>query len=531
MPLNIGSTLIRRPYLPLAFWALSALQMVACIPERPDSQEGAAEGEGGAGDGGTAGAVSGGSGGVGGAVSGGSGGVGGSGGSGSDDACHAIKLLSPEARISLPNTGFGTGHGDFTLDYWAKYHGEFTGERLFHTNEDYSAWYIGCGVANDGVAFCRSYDDSGPGGSGNGNGHSDFSFPTEGWHHVAYVRASNVAYVYVDGVRVASDPIAVEIKAMSPVSIGKLAGYEVSGAAPAFVGPIRFSNVARYTEPFTPETSWRVDEVTVAQYLVDEPLGSSLVDEAGGNNTSTSLADVAISNDDSPCGGVAAWLSAHQGGFCNDAHNKRMNVCGDVAYCTDQTLLKTYTNGLAIDVGFDWPGDDSGFVLNAGGDTAGGNVLIELNSSGTIGAYGPGTTPGLEAPLTPGRHLVSYYASATAHALYIDGVLVAAVGGSGAAPTMVTTQGPGFTLGSRMSNEVPPGEAHWLKFAPFFFHLREAAPSTWSFVGATTAQPTSVVFLDTPGVSESTWASSVGSYIAAGQDGLTWVPTVRDGCF
>ncbi len=468
----------------------------------------------------------------------GTGGGAGAGGGGAvadaNQGCHALKLLSNSARISMYNTGFGTGQGDFTLDLWAKFHGEFEGQRLFDTNEEYLAHHIECTMAPDGESRCRSYPDRCEPACepGHGQGFCKFTFPKAGWHHLAYVRASNVTSVYVDGALVATDSMTVDILAKSAVAIGKPDSGAQLGAAPALVGPLRFSNIARYSGRFTPAMSWPVDAYTVAQYLVEQPLGEALVDEAGDDNTSTSEQDVQAWDQDVPCT-VTAWLSARPGGFCIRGLQQSMNLCGDVRYCDDKTLLKTYEGGLAIDVGFYWAGGDTGYVLNAGGDTGKGeNVLIQLRSSDhSVVASGPGVQDTLVAPIAPGRHLVSYYANTTSRALYIDGALVAEGAGTGTSPRLAATNGPGFRLGARMSDESKLTEQTALTFAPFFFHLREASPAVWSFAGATTASAESVVFFDAAGALGSSWTSSVNSdHVAQGQGGITWTSAAQDEC-
>jgi len=210
-----------------------------------------------------------------------------------------MKLTSATARVSLPNTGFGVGTGDFTLDIWVKVHDEFVGSTLLQLNENYAAWDIRCGLGTN--ILCWSYDDTCPCTSGAGLGFCTAQKPPTGWHHWAYQRQAGSATLWVDGKLESTDGSSTVIQALSPVSIGKPAGYPATEALPALVGPTRFSKVARYAGPFTPEKRWVVDANTVAQWLVDQPLGTTLVDEAGGENTSTSVAQAVAWDQDTPC--------------------------------------------------------------------------------------------------------------------------------------------------------------------------------------------------------------------------------------
>jgi hypothetical protein len=210
-----------------------------------------------------------------------------------------------------------------------------------------------------------------------------------------------------------------------------------------------------------------------------------------------------------------------------------MNICGNVTYCFSSPPNGPYPNGIAIDIGFYWDGTDTGLLVSAGGDITGGNLVVEVTSAGAINAAGPSPAIGsITGSILPGRHLVSYYVSTSAAALYLDGVAVGTKSGSFGVPTLSTAYGPGFTVGSRLSNESPPGPNQWLKFAPFFFHLRNTAtPTAWSLDTSTIKQTSTLAFLEASGVSGSSWTSTGGGLQAAAQDGLAWTSDYMVGCF
>jgi uncharacterized repeat protein (TIGR02543 family) len=235
-------------------------------------------------------------------------------------------------------------------------------------------------------------------------------------------------------------------------------------------------------------------------------------------------------------GTAAAWLADKAAGWCSKQFNSRINVCGNVTYCGDGYFMRSYPDGIALDIGFYWDGSDTGHLVNFGRDMPGQALNVSVSSAGQITAGGPSGAVHLNATLAPGRRLVSYHVRPGHHALYVDGVLVAS--GTGATSTVnvgsgIAGGGPGFTIGSRLSEETPPGPDAWLRFAPFFFHMRDISPSSaqWSLQEATTTQARSLVYFDASGVSGTSWSSAVGGRTAVSQAGATWTSDYSQGCF
>jgi hypothetical protein len=210
-------------------------------------------------------------------------------------SCHALKIQSTSGRVSLDATGWGLGTGNWTLEYWIKVHDEFVGQRIVQMNEAYGSNNVQSWM-EDGRVSCNTYK----GVTGPGNLLVWSPRIDDGqWHHIACVRAGSVGTMFVDGLTIGSGSVEVNLQTNSNVAIGKTSGYTTPGA-PVLVGPVRFSSAARYTGNFTPSKRWTVDASTVAQYLVDQGFTGSLIDEAGGDNNSTAVSNIAASND-TPC--------------------------------------------------------------------------------------------------------------------------------------------------------------------------------------------------------------------------------------
>jgi hypothetical protein len=192
--------------------------------------------------------------------------------------------------------GWGLGTGNWTLEFWIKAHADFSGDRVIAMNEGYVAHNVQA-LYREGRVICYTYKDV----TGPGNLYVASSVITDGqWHHIACVRTGSTGTIYTDGQASASGDVEVNLQVNSNVAIGKPSGYAMYRAAPVLLGPTRFSSVARYMSNFTPAKSWTVDASTVAQYLVDQGFTGSLIDEAGGDNNSTAVSNIAASND-TPC--------------------------------------------------------------------------------------------------------------------------------------------------------------------------------------------------------------------------------------
>jgi hypothetical protein len=213
-----------------------------------------------------------------------------------------MRVDQPSAHVTAPSTGWNLGGGDWTLEAWIKPHGAFAGGVVFVLNE--------ANLVNEvrllyddttGAIGCTTYSGAGPTGKGTGNLTLSAGDLRDGaWHHAACVRLGGIGKLYVDGVESDTDVVSTDLVAASNIAFGQPSGYPALLAAPVVVGPFRFSSAARYLTSFTPAHIWPVDGHTVTQYLSATPFAGSLVDEAGGDNTSTAATGVSASSD-TPC--------------------------------------------------------------------------------------------------------------------------------------------------------------------------------------------------------------------------------------
>ena len=212
----------------------------------------------------------------------------------------------------MANDGFGVGSGDWTFEYWVRIDDNFTGGNyLFVQNENYSSYAFRAPYnESTGIARCYTYRNT----SGSHNLDNGYSDPINDgqWHHIACNYSSGTLRVYTDGNLSSVDSGSPILNEQSNMSIGNASGYGGYKAPSATLSGIRISNVARYPNEFTPETNWLVDSNTIAQYLTASEFdGTTLVDEAGGNNNGTHRQGVAASTscpeEDLDGDGVAAW--------------------------------------------------------------------------------------------------------------------------------------------------------------------------------------------------------------------------------
>jgi hypothetical protein len=235
-------------------------------------------------------------------------------------ACYAMHIDQQTANVSAPNTGWNLGGGDWTLEAWVKAHDAFAGGVIFVLNEAYLTNEIRFTYDDTtGAIGCTTYSGACPCGKGTGNMSLGAGDIRDGaWHHAACVRLGAVGKLYIDGVESDTDNISTSLVPASDIAFGQPSGYPSYDAAPVIVGPFRFSNYARYLSNFTPAHTWPVDAHTITQYLSASPFAGSLVDEAGGDNTSTSATGVSASSD-TPCSPAGSGDAGDAGDASADA--------------------------------------------------------------------------------------------------------------------------------------------------------------------------------------------------------------------
>jgi hypothetical protein len=121
-------------------------------------------------------------------------------------------------------------------------------------------------------------------GAAQGAGSGTFTY-SETWHHVALVWKADTreSATYINGIQRSYNAFSItEIGTLEqPLLIGRRQG------ADGFIGQIdevRISNVVRYTENFTPLTTFSADANTVALWHFDEGVGTVVHDASGNGN-------------------------------------------------------------------------------------------------------------------------------------------------------------------------------------------------------------------------------------------------------
>jgi hypothetical protein len=245
-------------------------------------------------------------------------------------ACYAMRIDQQTANVAAPNTGWALGGGDWTLEAWIKAHDAFTGGVVFVLNEATLTNEVRLTYDDTtGSIGCTTYSGSCPCGKGTGNMSLAAGDIRDGaWHHAACVRVGGIGKLYLDGVESDTDIVSTSLTPASDIAFGQPSGFPSYVAAPVLVGPFRFSDLARYSSSFAPSQTWAVDSHTITQYLSGSPFAGALVDEAGGDNTSTSATGVSASSD-SPCSPAAGGGDAGDAGDAADGSAGDANEAGD----------------------------------------------------------------------------------------------------------------------------------------------------------------------------------------------------------
>jgi hypothetical protein len=230
---------------------------------------------------------------------------------------------------------------------------------------------------------------------------------------------------------------------------------------------------------------------------------------------------------------LAAFLDTPRRGFCPSREDGFVNLCGFVYYCFDSFWMRTFERGVAVDIGLEWDGTDRlGPIFEYGDDCPGYSLValaLEPRADGgtELVAIGPQASGRLVAPFAPGRHLVSFRATPSERALFVDGRLVAR-GARGGEPLRVGSDqcGPGITLGARKAywwQEMTDDDKFYLAMSPFFFHLRDEAGAL-DRIGLEVVAPTdrTIALFDAEGADGEVWTSADGAHLARARRGHTW---------
>lgn len=160
-------------------------------------------------------------------------------------------LLVANTDPSLP---FRWGTGDFTHDFWV------------YRPTTWGGWNFVAGQENDNIAgACSAVDSTTTMRFGYRRSvsadvwfKSGVAVPAATWTHIAFVRASGVGYVFVDGVLDGSSFAMTTDFAVQGDNIGfgsSLANSNNPRLTGSYMDEIRISKVARWTSNFTPPTA------------------------------------------------------------------------------------------------------------------------------------------------------------------------------------------------------------------------------------------------------------------------------------
>jgi hypothetical protein len=153
-----------------------------------------------------------------------------------------------------------TGSPDFTLEGWVyPTNASANVQMMDYGSASYSSYGISVtcqGGSPNGQVFVSTPVNASSWGSLNSG---SISFALNTWHHVAVVRHSGVATLYVDGVSVATQTWANAYGPSAPVGGAKMwvggTPAATGGIEPGYIDEVRFSNSAIYVANFTPPTA------------------------------------------------------------------------------------------------------------------------------------------------------------------------------------------------------------------------------------------------------------------------------------
>jgi hypothetical protein len=222
-----------------------------------------------------------------------------------------------------------------------------------------------------------------------------------------------------------------------------------------------------------------------------------------------------------------AWLATQASGYCLDGYNKIMNLCGDVEFCFDSRVMRTYPKGLSLDLGFVWNGTKPDTaLLSVGGDCDGKRIGVsgdQLFGFGNLVQF-----PKLDV----GKHLLGYRITSGGGAIYVDGLKIASVPPPTKPIELVGACGPGIVAGSRISywweaNQEPNHQ----NLAVFLVHLRDEVTDAdgYSVPTSTAPQPSTVFLFDSSGASGATWSARAGGLVGVGKNAKDGTPQLDAG--
>jgi hypothetical protein len=154
------------------------------------------------------------------------------------------------------NAAFGTGTGNFTIEFWMYPVSVASGYAFDNRTGGALQSVLGYFSAAGSFTFTGGIITTGITKTG---------ITANSWYHVACVRNGSTVYLFVDGVSAGTDSIGGSANSSNPLTIGSK--YDGTTGFNGYIDDFRFTKgVARYTGNFTPPSSQFPDGTGITQY-------------------------------------------------------------------------------------------------------------------------------------------------------------------------------------------------------------------------------------------------------------------------
>jgi len=154
------------------------------------------------------------------------------------------------------DTAFGTGTGNFTIEFWMYPVSVASGWVFDNRTGGAAQSVIGYFSAAGSFTFTGGIITTGV---------TKTSVTANSWYHIACVRSSGTAYLFVNGISAGTDTVVGSANSSNPFTIGSK--YDGTNAFNGYIDDFRYTKgVARYTGNFTPPSTQFPDSIGVTQY-------------------------------------------------------------------------------------------------------------------------------------------------------------------------------------------------------------------------------------------------------------------------
>ncbi len=154
------------------------------------------------------------------------------------------------------DTAFGTGTGNFTIEFWMYPVSVASGWVFDNRIGGAAQSVIGYFSAAGSFTFTGGIITTGV---------TKTSVTANSWYHIACVRSSGTAYLFVNGISAGTDTVVGSANSSNPFTIGSK--YDGTNAFNGYIDDFRYTKgVARYTGNFTPPSTQFPDSIAVTQY-------------------------------------------------------------------------------------------------------------------------------------------------------------------------------------------------------------------------------------------------------------------------